>query len=118
MDDISKPLEGFCLALTDYAVAPRYPGCENLVGEADIDRVLESARLILDYVLIRPKLTSPPDLSGFGWRPRHSVAWHWWFIGFMLQRNRATLSANCTSAMQIRSAPAGLLIGTRSEQRC
>jgi hypothetical protein len=36
MDDGSKPLEGFCLALTDYAVAPRYPGWEDLVWEVDI----------------------------------------------------------------------------------
>ena len=62
MDNSSKPLEGFCLALTDYAVAPRYPGWEDLVGEVDIGRVLESAGSIRDYVLIRLKLKSAPDL--------------------------------------------------------
>jgi hypothetical protein len=35
---------------------------EDLVGEVDIDRVLESARSICDYVLIRLKLKSGPDL--------------------------------------------------------
>jgi HEPN domain-containing protein len=62
MDDSSKLLEGFCLALTDYAVAPRYPGWEDLVGEVNIDRVLESARSIHDYVLTRLKLKSAPEL--------------------------------------------------------
>jgi HEPN domain-containing protein len=62
MDDCSKPLEEFCLVLTDYAVAPRYPGWEDLVGEVDINCVLESARSIRDYVLIRLKLRSGPDL--------------------------------------------------------
>jgi HEPN domain-containing protein len=61
MDNGSKALEGFCLALTDYAVAPRYPGWEDLVGEIDIDRVLESARSIHDYVLIRLELKSASD---------------------------------------------------------
>jgi HEPN domain-containing protein len=59
MDDSSKRAEGFCLTLTDYAVAPRYPGWEDLVGEVDLDRVLESARFIRDYVLIRLKLKIP-----------------------------------------------------------
>jgi len=62
IDDRSKTLEGFCIALTDYAVAPRYPGWEDLVGEVDIDRVLESARSIRDYVFLRLKLKSGPDL--------------------------------------------------------
>jgi len=61
MDNSSKALEGFCLALTDYAVAPRYPGWEDLVGEVDIDGVLESARSIHDYVLFRLKLRSTAD---------------------------------------------------------
>jgi HEPN domain-containing protein len=62
IDESSVPLQEFCLALTDYAVAPRYPGWEDLVGEVDIDRVLESARSIRDYVFIRLKLKSDPDL--------------------------------------------------------
>ena len=60
-DNSSKALEGFCLALTDYAVAPRYPGWEDLVGEVDIDHVIESARSIHDYVLIRLELKSASD---------------------------------------------------------
>jgi HEPN domain-containing protein len=63
MDNISKALESFCLALTDYAVAPRYPGWEDLVGDVDIDGVLESARSILDYVFFRLKLRITADLS-------------------------------------------------------
>jgi HEPN domain-containing protein len=62
MDDSNRRLEGFCLALTDYAVAPRYPGWEDLVGTVDIDHVLESARCVLDHVLVRLELTSSPDV--------------------------------------------------------
>jgi HEPN domain-containing protein len=57
MDDRSQHLRGFCLTLTDYAVAPRYPGWEDLVGNVDIDCVLESAKAVLDHVLAWLKLT-------------------------------------------------------------
>jgi hypothetical protein len=61
MNGRSQKLEGYCLALTDFAVAPRYPGWEDLAGNVDIDHVLESARAVLDYVLVWLKLT---DASG------------------------------------------------------
>jgi HEPN domain-containing protein len=57
MGERNQDLEGFCLALSDYAVAPRYPGWEDLVGNVDVDCVLRSARAVLDYVLVWLKLT-------------------------------------------------------------
>lgn len=62
MDERNHHLEGFCLALSDYAVAPRYPGWEDLVGNVDIDCVLESARAVLDHVLVWLKLTDTPEV--------------------------------------------------------
>jgi HEPN domain-containing protein len=59
-DKRSQYLEGFCLALTDFAVAPRYPGWEDLAGNIDIERVLKSARAVLDHVLVWLKLTEAP----------------------------------------------------------
>jgi HEPN domain-containing protein len=43
-------LQGYCLALSDYAVAPRYPGWEDLVGNVDIGGVVNSASAVLDHV--------------------------------------------------------------------
>jgi HEPN domain-containing protein len=43
-------LQGYCLALTDFAVAPRYPGWEDLVGKVDIDGVLRNASALLAHV--------------------------------------------------------------------
>ncbi len=65
-DERSKLLEGFCLTLTDYAVAPRYPGWEDLVGKVEIDYVLESAKSVFDYVPARLELTSTPGASRAG----------------------------------------------------
>lgn len=56
-------LERFCLVLTDYAVAPRYPGWEDVVGEVNLDDVLEAAMGVLDRVLARLGLTET-DRSG------------------------------------------------------
>jgi hypothetical protein len=50
-------LQGYCLALTDYAVAPRYPGWEDLVGRVDIDVVLGNASAVLDHVRVWLDLT-------------------------------------------------------------
>jgi HEPN domain-containing protein len=61
LDASSKRLEEFCLALTDYAVAPRYPGWEDLAGEIEIDCVLESSKSVLDHVIARLELTNIPD---------------------------------------------------------
>ena len=44
--------QGFCLALSDYAVAPRYPGWEDLVGTVDIGAVIGSTSAVLDQVVI------------------------------------------------------------------
>ena len=44
-------LESHCLELTDYAVAPRYPGWEDVVGAVDILRVIGSAATILERVI-------------------------------------------------------------------
>ena len=41
-------LEPHCLQLTDYAVAPRYPGWEDVAGSVDMLGVIESARTILE----------------------------------------------------------------------
>ena len=40
-------LEPQCLQLTDYAVAPRYPGWEDVVGAVEKLAVIESATTIL-----------------------------------------------------------------------
>jgi hypothetical protein len=45
------------MALTDYAVAPRYPGWEDLVGRVDIDGVLRNAAAVLDHVRVWLNLT-------------------------------------------------------------
>jgi len=57
LDKTIHDLEGFCLELADYAVAPRYPGWEDLVGTVDIKDVLEAANTVLDRVLRRLDLT-------------------------------------------------------------
>jgi HEPN domain-containing protein len=56
------PLEEFCLALTDYAVAPRYPGWEDLAGKVDLKGVLESAKSVLDFILNQLNLTDGPNV--------------------------------------------------------
>ena len=61
VDERSQRLEGHCLALTDYAVAPRYPGWEDLAGNIDIDLVLGSAKAVLEQVLLSLKLISTPE---------------------------------------------------------
>lgn len=43
-------LQGYCSALTDFAVAPRYPGWEDLVGRVDFDGVLRNASSVLEHV--------------------------------------------------------------------
>jgi HEPN domain-containing protein len=50
-------LQACCMALTDYAVAPRYPGWEDLVGRVDIDGVLRNAAAVLDHVRVWLNLT-------------------------------------------------------------
>ena len=56
IEERSQHLEGICITLTDYAVAPRYPGWEDLVGNVDIDCVLGSARAVLEHALLWLKL--------------------------------------------------------------
>ena len=50
LDDRGAVLQGYCLDLSDYAVAPRYPGWEDLVATVDINGVLSSASAVLDHV--------------------------------------------------------------------
>jgi hypothetical protein len=50
LDDRGAVFQGYCLALSDYAVAPRYPGWEDFVGTVDIAGVLSSASAVLDHV--------------------------------------------------------------------
>jgi len=50
LDRRGADLQGYCLALSDYAVAPRYPGWEDLVGTVDIGDVLSSASAVLDQI--------------------------------------------------------------------
>lgn len=50
LDARANALQECCLILADYAVAPRYPGWEDLVGTVDIDAVLRAATVVLDYV--------------------------------------------------------------------
>jgi len=57
LDDKGKEIREYCLTLTDYAVAPRYPGWEDLVGNVDIDGVLRSASAILNDVIHRLNLS-------------------------------------------------------------
>lgn len=52
LDDRGAFFQGFCLALSDYAVAPRYPGWEDLVGTVDIGAVIGSTSAVLDQVVI------------------------------------------------------------------
>jgi HEPN domain-containing protein len=52
LDGRGAVFQGFCLALSDYAVAPRYPGWEDLVGTVDIGAVITSASAVLDHVEI------------------------------------------------------------------
>ncbi len=44
-------LENHCLTLADYAVAPRYPGWEDLVGLVDMGAIIESAKSVFTTVL-------------------------------------------------------------------
>jgi HEPN domain-containing protein len=53
LDPDSLQIQQHCLELTDYAVAPRYPGWENLVGEVDLHGVLRFAAAILEYAKFR-----------------------------------------------------------------
>jgi HEPN domain-containing protein len=57
LENRGQVLQGYCLALTDYAVAPRYPGWEDLVGNLDIDGVLRSASAVLDHIRAWLRLT-------------------------------------------------------------
>ena len=50
LDGRSAVFQGFCLALSDYAVAPRYPGWEDLVGTVDIGAVISFASAVHDHV--------------------------------------------------------------------
>jgi HEPN domain-containing protein len=50
LDRRGADLQGYCLALSDYAVAPRYPGWEDLVGTVDIGGVLSYASAVLDQI--------------------------------------------------------------------
>jgi HEPN domain-containing protein len=50
LDGRGAVFQGFCLALSDYAVAPRYPGWEDLVGTVDIGAVISFASAVLDNV--------------------------------------------------------------------
>ena len=52
LDGRGAVFHGFCLALSDYAVAPRYPGWEDLVGTVDIGAVISSTSAVLDHVEI------------------------------------------------------------------
>lgn len=56
-----RVLQEYCLALTDYAVAPRYPGWEDLVGRVDIDGVLRNASAVLDHVRTWLNLTDASE---------------------------------------------------------
>ena len=56
----SHRLEDSCVALTDYAVAPRYPGWEDLAGKVDLEGILESAKSVLDFAFIQLDLMSEP----------------------------------------------------------
>jgi HEPN domain-containing protein len=56
----SPRLEDSCVALTDYAVAPRYPGWEDLTGKVDLGSILESSKSVLDFALIQLDLVSGP----------------------------------------------------------
>jgi HEPN domain-containing protein len=49
LDGRGAVFHGFCLALSDYAVAPRYPGWEDLVGTVDIGAVISFASAVLDH---------------------------------------------------------------------
>jgi HEPN domain-containing protein len=42
-----------CMILTDYAVAPRYPGWEDVTGAVDLPEVIKSAAMILKRVMIK-----------------------------------------------------------------
>jgi len=46
-------LENHCLTLADYAVAPRYPGWEDLVGLVDMGAIIESAKSVFTTVLMQ-----------------------------------------------------------------
>ncbi len=60
IDERSRHLEEYCLALSDYAVAPRYPGWEDLVGNVDIDLAIGSAKAVLGSVLVWLELIDTP----------------------------------------------------------
>ena len=53
LGQVTDDLETFCLVLTDFAVAPRYPGWEDVIGNVDIEAVLEC-------LLARLDLSGPP----------------------------------------------------------
>jgi len=53
----SQLLERFCVGLTDYGVAPRYPGWEDLVGNVDLAEVVKAAKAVLDRALAWLNLT-------------------------------------------------------------
>ena len=62
MDPERPEIQQYCLEITDYAVAPRYPGWENLVGNVDLPGALRSASAILEYVKRRlGHIDRPPD---------------------------------------------------------
>ena len=50
LDQRGNVLQEYCVGLTDFAVAPRYLGWEDLVGTVDIDGALRSASAILNHV--------------------------------------------------------------------
>jgi HEPN domain-containing protein len=60
-EERAQLLQASCLALTDYAVAPRYPGWEDLAGAVDMPHVLRSARAVLHHVLLWLALTDNSD---------------------------------------------------------
>ena len=46
---VSPLLAGDCTLLTDFGVAPRYPGWEPVSGVVDLDQVLAAARRLLSW---------------------------------------------------------------------
>ena len=58
IDNTIDYFESFCLVLTDYAVAPRYPGWEDLIGVVDMNEVIKAAETVLQHVLARLGLES------------------------------------------------------------
>jgi HEPN domain-containing protein len=58
IDDTIDYFETNCLVLADYAVSPRYPGWEDLVGIVDLMEIRKAAEAILSRVLARLGLES------------------------------------------------------------